>query len=507
MKPFSIIILLSAILSTMSFGQSDWPYAPVDQPDADGRIITGRAGTHHWQKYMEDADLSTYHHAPEEAIEAFKDLKYGIRIHWGIYSIIHGQESWGLKHNNYSGIPELAYQGFYHDLYKAWDPRGFDAEAWTDMMKENQFRFFVFTTKHHDGFSMYDTKTRITKRTVFFGEHEGEVEECNLAYSIMETPFGRDVTGELIASARHKGLKIGLYFSNPDWYDADFRFDQWNPNIDTSYTPESQPESWARFEARYREQIREILTNYGKVDMLSLDMWLPEFAWPFMQEMAQYARSLQPDVMIRWRGIGNYGDYHTPENYIPGDESQGTMAWQVIHTLSTRKIFSYEPDENYLRDGEWIVSRLIDIVSKGGNLMIGVGPDLTGQWHPKVVEALEYAGDWLKVNGEAIFETRPCERTRDGNVFFTRSKDNKYTYAISTIWPGESLFLDGISVNEGSSIYMLGHSNPLEYRETRDGVEVFMPEKLRDPGSRPCKQAWVFNLNGRQTTELIERAP
>ena len=323
MKHLLLLINIFCFYSMLLQAQNHVQYKPVDQPDADGRIIRGREGTHHWQPYMKNADLSDYHHASPEAVEQFKDLKYGLRIHWGIYSIVNGRESWVIQQHDKD---PLAYQGFYHNLYKAWYPKDFNADEWTDMMVKDGFKFFVFTTKHHDGFSMYDTKTIVPEKFVYFGDSAGSIVPCNLHYSIMETPYGRDVTAELVRSARAKGLKIGLYFSHPDWFDADFRFDEWNPNRDTSFTPQRDPEAWARFEARHKEQIKELLTNYGKIDMLSFDMWFPAFAWDHMQEVARMARELQSDCMLRWRGIGNYGDYQTPENYIPGDESEGNYA-------------------------------------------------------------------------------------------------------------------------------------------------------------------------------------
>ena len=496
MKRTFLKLLLCLCVSVVSYAQKNVSHnlVPIDQPDADERIIRGRE-TKIWQPYMKDADLEDYHHASEEAVEKFKDLKYGIRIHWGIYSIVHGRESWIVKQQKENSF---AYQGFYHDLYKSWYPCDYDADQWTSMIVDNGFKFFVFTTKHLDGFSMYDTKTEVKNKFTFFGENAGSIEPCSFHYSIMETPFKRDVTAELIRSARQKGIKIGLYFSHPDWFDADFRFDEWNPNQDTTYTPIKYPQAWQRAATRHKDQIKELLTNYGEIDMLSLDMWLPDFAWGHMQEVAKMAREFQPDCMLRWRGIGNYGDYQTPENYIPGDESQGTMPWQVIHTLSTRKIFSYEPDSNYIRGGDWIVSRLIDIVSKGGNLMVGVGPDLTGNWHPKVLESLAYAGRWLSVNGEAIYETRPCKTIKEGQVYYTRNKNNTITYAIVEGWPGDSLFIGHITPTKQSEIYLLGYEKPVTWKKSGDGILIELPEELKDEKNRPCVQAYSFKINGVQ---------
>ena len=495
MKQTILLIYVFLLFSFSVLAQQRNSYKPVDQPDADGRIIKGRDGTHHWQPYMKNADLSDYHHAPQEAIEEFQDMKYGIRIHWGIYSILHGRESWIINSDHAN---KSAFQGLYHDLYKGWYPKDYDSEKWTNMMVRNGFKFFVFTTKHHDGFSMYNTKIPIKNKFNFFGDEVGTIVPANMYYSIMETPFNRDITGELIASARAKGLKIGLYFSHPDWFDADFRFDEWNPHRDSTFTPKNNPEEWKRFTQRHQGQIRELLTNYGKVDMLSFDMWLPEFAWGHMQETARMARELQPNCMLRWRGIGNYGDYHTPENYIPGDESQGTMAWQVIHCLSKRNYFGYEPDPQYIRGGDWIVSKLIDIVSKGGNLMIGVGPDLSGNWHPKVLESLGYAGDWLKVNGEAIYKTRPCKITREGNVYYTRNKDNSIIYALVEGWPGKSLFIDHVVPEAKSEIYLLGFNKPLSWEKNGDGISIKLPAELQLENNRPCKQAFAFKIIGYQ---------
>jgi alpha-L-fucosidase len=456
-------------------------------------LLSGTVSAKDWDTVDPD-----YKHASPEAYEQWRGLKYGLRIHWGYYCLLGAEASWPvLKMSN----PE---KQAYFDLYKKFNPEKFDANEWMDLLERCGFTFFTITAKHHDGFSLFDTKTRVKRRVDYTAPGEPRIKECNLAYSIMDAPIKRDLVKELCDAAHKRGIAIDLYFSHIDWFDADMRFDKWNPFFDENYNNETDPEGYARFVRRHRQQIMELLTNYGKVNMMCLDMHLPDFCWPDIKETVKMIRRIQPDVLLRRRGIGAYGDYQTPENWIPASAGQSDkrviMPWMVIHTLSHQ--FAYDPDGKKYKSGQWIVSNLIDIVAKGGNLMVSIGPDGEGRFHPEAIRKLEYAGKWLKVNGEAIYETRPWIQYKEGDdIRFTRSKDNRYVYAISLKWPGERLTSRFVRPRKGSKVFMLGDKagsgvdNGLNWRtDENQGLVIEVPNRLQKPDSRPCEQAYVFKI-------------
>jgi alpha-L-fucosidase len=363
---------------------------------------------------------------------------------------------------------------------------------------------------------MFDTKTRVTRCVNWAAAGGPKIEPCDRAYSIVETPFRRDVVGELVAAARRHDIKIDFYFSHPDWYDADFRPYGFSPITTPGNTkqpelygrtdvgqrtkfifsaPDPTDEEQARMMSRHRQQLVELLTRYGRIDMLCLDMWLGERVWAQLRETIKLARTLQPDVMLRARGIGNYGDYYTPEGFVPGNPENTAMPWFVIYPLG--RSFSYEPDPAQHKGGRWIVRNLVDAVAKGGGFMVGIGPDALGRFHPTAVENLREAGAWLKINGEAIYATRPrdADLWHEGDhVRYTRSKDGRSVYAITNEWPGTVLTLQTVRAREGSAIELLGRPEPLEWTQDGRGLSIRLPASLADPARRPSSIAWAFRI-------------
>jgi alpha-L-fucosidase len=505
--------LMSTIPATaaMSRGLSQ---ALSQAAGASGRVNhhlpTGDTHYRHVQSYVEEIPVPEYRWASDTAYERFRDMKYGVRLHWGPYSIL-GEpgESWPFLKLPFAG------RQHYQSLYQTWNPQAFNADEWMDLFAACGMRMFAFTSKHHDGFSMFDTRTRVPQRTNWTAPGGPKIEPCDLAYSMMETPFRRDVVKELCEAARKRDIRIDLYFSHPDWYDADFRPYAFHPlQVPSSNTltldypdvkkrlggeevivPDPSPAEVAGMMARHRAQLTELLTRYGKIDMLCLDQWLGPAVWPALRETVLQLRKLQPDVMLRARGIGNYGDYYTPEGFVPGDKANTDMPWFVIYPLGSS--FSYErAGENY-KGAAWVIRNLVDTAAKGGNFMVGVGPDGDGRFHPTAISQLKEVGEWLKINGRGIYSTRGRDAdawSEGAGIRFTRTKDRRTIYAFALEWPGEKLLLHSVRLTGNGGIRMLGTDEPLKWSQSSSGLEVDIPTGLQDESRRPCRFAWGFEI-------------
>jgi alpha-L-fucosidase len=457
---------------------------------------------------------SDYRHAGKEAIERWKDWKLGLRIHWGVYSVLGVEPSWSLKGSS----PE--YQKIYHTLYQGFNPVAFDADEWMEIMKRGGIKYFTITSMHCDGFSLWPTERKLKgwKRPVGGGSGAtggiGPVEPAEIHYSIAETPYRKDVLAQLVAAGRKHNIGIGFYFSHENWLDPDFgwhRFDASNVRYDNpGFDEASDPERWKRFIEKERLQLRELATRYGPLDDISFDCSWPKEAFAELVDIVKMVRRHQPTVMMRNRGIQQYGDYGTPEQNIPqgADPSSAkaaagaegrAMPWQLIYHIG--RGWGYLPNDEY-QSKEWMLATLIDVVAKGGNMQVGFGPPASGKWQPEMVERLEYLGDWLKVNGEAIYKTRSRggDLWKEGDdVRFTRSKDHRYVYAICLKWPDERLALRSVRAKEGSQIRMLGVPAPLPWRQDADALVITIPADIER--SKPCAQAYAFKIEVERPVE------
>ena len=420
----------------------------------------------------------------KQRLEWFQDLRFGLFMHWGAYSQMGCIESWPLvwadrKWSN-PGIQTkeemTAFRQRYFALNRTFNPVQFDPARWAALAQRAGMKYMVFTTKHHDGFSMFDTRQteyRITSPDVPFHSHP----RANIAR-------------EVFSAFRAQGFGIGAYFSKSDWHSPYYwrpdRFaEDRNPNYDTA----AEPERWARFVEFAHGQVEELMTGYGKIDILWLDggQVRPPKQDLQMPRLAAMARRHQPGlIMVNRTARDAYEDYRTPEQEVP--EKPLDYVWESCITMG--KQWSYKPDDAYKSTNE-LIHLLVEIVSKGGNLLLNVGPAPDGTLPPDAVRRLEEIGDWMAVNAEAIHGTRPLAPYRDGNVALTRK--GKSIYAIYLAKDGDNALPASIRVPvSASDARLLGSRARLRTRLDAGATVIEIPEAART--TPPVRHAFVFKL-------------
>ena len=262
--------------------------------------------------------------------------------------------------------------------------------------------------------------------------------------------------------------------------------------------PDPTPEEETRMMARYRQQLTELLTNYGKIDMLCLDMWLGKKVWPQTRDTILSLRKLQPDVMLRARGIGNYGDYYTPERFTPGGKENTEMPWFEIFPLASS--FSYEADPAKYKGGEWIVKMLADIVAKGGNFMVGIGPDGNGQFHPRALADLHEPASGSRSTGKPSMPrarvTVICGRkaTRSGSPAARIKNGLRLEHGLAGRRPA---FAFGASPGWlDDHLARVRSSHPVG-RRCGAGLDAPSPRGMKDEAKRPCRFVYCFKIEVR----------
>ncbi|GGE98809.1 alpha-L-fucosidase [Mycetocola zhadangensis] len=359
------------------------------------------------------------------ALEHWRDLKVGVLIHWGIYSHIGQAGSWSLHREHLGDFtdPPADWEGTdaeYHDWYnnqmRAFSGPDYDAAEWAAACAGSGAKYMIFTAKHHDGFAMYDTRYSSFKST---SEGSG---------------LKRDVMRETFDAFREENLEVGVYFSKADWNHPGY-WDRAEPISDRfhNYDIAERPRQWGSFVDYTHAQIEELLTHYGKVNVLWLDAgWVREPAEPIdMPSLAANALTAQPDLLIVDRTVhGPYELYRTPEQVIPPQPI--SSPWESCipmtdHWCSIVRDEAARPLADILRE-------LAAVVTRGGNYLIGVGPDATGHLSRPVAQRLAELGEWLDANGKAVYGSRAEDVALSSDVLSwaaTRRAEVVYAFGIA----------------------------------------------------------------------------
>ena len=366
----------------------------------------------------------------QAALEHWQDLKVGVIIHWGLYSAIGQGGSWSLHRERlgeFTDPPEhftgtdAEYHDWYYDQRRTFRGAEYDPAEWARACSDAGMRYLVFTTKHHDGFSMYDTAY------------------SNLKSTAEDSALGRDVFGETVEAFRAEGLETGVYFSKADWAHPGY-WDRARPVKDRfhNYDIAQRPEAWQQFVDFTQAQIEELLTRYGTMNVLWLDAgWVREPNEPIgIDRIAERARELQPDILVVDREVhGVNENYRTPEQTLP-EEDPG-HPWESCITM-TRSWCSLRRDDP-AKPIEEILGNLIQIVSRGGNYLIGIGPDAEGRLSNSVRERLKELGIWLQTCGEGIYGTRGGDDARGvsgGRLEWHYTRKGRILYAFALLKDG-----------------------------------------------------------------------
>lgn len=452
-------------------------------------LLTVTNAQEYLQKYYPETDPLVF-----KQLEKWQDIKFGLLMHWGPYSQWGIVESWSIcsedegwcarKIDNYT-----EYKKKYEGLKNTFNPVKFDPGKWAKAAKNAGMKYLVFTTKHHDGFSMFDTKQTNYKVTD---------PEC--AFS---TNPKANIAKEIFDSFRKEGFLTGAYFSKPDWHNENY----WWPNFATpdrnvNYDIKKYPERWQKYVDFTHNQIMELMTDYGRIDILWLDGgWVskktdeevkryinsPDYKFTRIQnqdidmpDLVKKAREKQPGLIVVDRAVeGPHQNYLTPENQVPGKLLP--YPWESCIIMGGG--WSYAFDAKYKSPRE-VVHLLADIVSKGGNLLLNIAPSPEGTWDEGAYESLKGTGEWMNINGEAIYNSRPYEPYREGNICFTRNKEGKAIYAIYLIDEKEKQIPEEIKIPikdfKNINVSMLGSKSKISWKKTDNNLIVSIPKSIRN---------------------------
>jgi alpha-L-fucosidase len=423
-----------------------------------------------------ETDLSTTNYMDETPAQRearmkwWTDARFGMFIHWGIYSVPAGEwnghtdyAEWFLEQTH---MPVSQYEKFADQF----NPTNFDALAWVKAAKYAGVKYIVITSKHHDGFAMY--RSDLTD------------------WSIKRTPFQRDPLKELAAACKTEGIKFCLYYTIMDWHSPDWGIRRpWN-DVAAKYGPPNMD----RFEDYMKGQLHELLTRYGPIGLLWFDgNWESPWTAQRGEDIYNYVRSLQPAIIVNNRvgkpqntpgggfaKTGAVGDYGTPEQTIPPTGFGPGVYWESCMTMNDH--WGYNKADQNFKSAETLVHNLIDCASKGGNYLLNVGPTSLGVIPAPELQRLKEIGDWMKVNSIGIYDTSasPFRKIAWGRCTTKINGKNTILYLHVWNWPADGqLIVPGLR-NSVKSATLLATGEKLPTSATDDGVRIAVPASAPD---------------------------
>ncbi len=374
-----------------------------------------------------------YLKAGEKDMEAWREMKFGLFIHWGPVSLKGTEIGWsrGGERRGTGGTGEIPFEE-YDNLYKKFNPVKFNADEWVQLAKDAWMKYLVFTSKHHDGFSMFDSK--------------------HTEYKITNSPFKRDVVKELADACHKAGVKLGFYYSPVDWYHPDYRTEN--------------HDNYIKF---LHNQIRELCTNYGRLDI----MWFDGLGgsakdWD-SENMFRMIRELQPHIIINNRA-GLAADHDTPEQRI--GNFQHDRAWETCMTICQQ--WAWKPNDQ-MKSFKQCIQTLVSVVGGDGNLLFNVGPMPDGRIEPRQVDRLREMGEWLKKYGDSIYSTRGGP-FKTGPWGASTNKGN-YIYIHVFNWDNTTFTLPPIPKKIIASSVLTGGN--AKVKQTEEAIEISVPKEHR----------------------------
>mgnify|MGYP000346366129 FL=1 len=454
-----------------------------------------------------------------DKLDQWQDIKFGLLMHWGAYSQWSIVESWSICPEDYGWCERKKgsnpgnyneYVKEYEALKKTFNPVKFNPEDWAKAAKKAGMRYMIFTTKHHDGFSMFDSK---------YTDYKVTDEEC--AYS---TNPRANITKEIFNAFRKEDMWVGAYFSKPDWHHKSY-WDPYWPAFDrnVNYDPALYPEKWETFVQFTHNQLLKLATDYGDIDIVWLDGgWVKKrdqqnidenYAEKFAEnkaangfikhrmvsqdiridELVGKLRDKQPGLIVVDRAVhGKNQNYLTPENRVP--EKELPYPWESC--IISGGGWAYTHDAVYM-SGHKGVQMLVDIVAKGGNLLLNIAPTPDGEWQEGAYRLLKDYENWMNINSEAIYNSTTLAPYKENNICMTQ-QENGNAYFFYMAAEDEKIMPAKITVNShqpsnGATVNLLGYNKPLKWSKNGEGFTVNIPKKLRN--NPPSEFVWTLKVS------------